>query len=60
MPDGSGYISIGMPGLVQANEFGVRAVGVQTDFNAPITSSLGSLLLNGSATMTGQLNVWAK
>jgi hypothetical protein len=33
---------------------------VQTDASAPVTSSLGSLLLNGSANMTGQLNVWAK
>lgn len=60
MPDGSGYLAIGMPGLVQAKEFGVRAIGVQTDLAAPINNSLGSLLLNGSATMTGQLNVWAK
>ena len=59
-PDGSGYISIGMPGIVQAKDFGVRAIGVQTGLDAPITNSLGSLLLNGSATMTGQLNVWAK
>ena len=59
-PDGSGYLSIGMPGLVQAKDFGVRAIGVQTGLDAPITNSLGSLLLNGSATMTGQLNVWAK
>lgn len=59
-PDGSGYLSIGMPGTVTAKEFGVRAIGVQTDVTGPITNSLGSLLLNGSATMTGQLNVWAK
>lgn len=59
-PDGSGYLSIGMPYYVGAQEFGVRAIGVQTDLNAPITTSLGSILLNGTANMTGQLNLWAK
>jgi len=59
-PDGSGYLAIGMPYFVGAQKFGVRAIGVQTDLNAPISASLGSLLLNGTATMTGQLNVWAK
>jgi hypothetical protein len=59
-PDGSGYLAIGMPSYVSARDFGVRAIGVQTDPTATITNSLGSLLLNGSANMTGQLNVWAK
>jgi hypothetical protein len=59
-PDGSGYLAIGMPAFVGAKDFGVRAIGVQADPGAPITNSLGSLLLTGSATMTGQLNVWAK
>jgi hypothetical protein len=59
-PDGSGYLAIGMPAYLGAQDFGVRAIGVQTDQSAPVTSSLGSLLLNGSANMTGQLNVWAK
>ena len=58
--DGTAYISIGMPAALYARDFGARAIGVQTDANAPITNSLGSILLNGSATMTGQLNVWAK
>jgi hypothetical protein len=58
--NGSDYLAIGMPNTVYAKDFGVRAIGVQTDAAAPITSSLGSLLLNGSANMTGQLNVWAK
>ena len=59
-PDGTSYLSIGMPGLVAAQDFGVRAIGVQTDANAPLNGSLGSILLNGTATMTGQLNLWAK
>jgi hypothetical protein len=57
---GGDYLAIGMPSLLNARDFGVRAIGVQTDPSAPITNSLGSLLLNGSANMTGQLNVWAK
>jgi hypothetical protein len=59
-PDGSGYLAIGMPFFVGAQQFGVRAIGVQTDLNAPIANSLGSVLLNGTATMTGSLNLWAK
>ena len=57
---GADYLAIGMPSYLHAMDFGVRAIGVQTDPAAPITNSLGSLLLNGTANMTGQLNVWAK
>ena len=57
---GSDYLAIGMPTYFAAREFGVRALAVQTDASAPVTSSLGSLLLNGVASMTGQLNVWPK
>jgi hypothetical protein len=56
--DGTGYLAIGMPNYLSARDFGVRAIGVQVDPKAPINNSLGSLLLNGSANMTGQLNVW--
>lgn len=58
--DGSDYLAIGMPTYIAAKEFGIRAIGVQTDAAAPITSSLGSVLLNGTGSMTGQLNVWPK
>ncbi|MGN6528985.1 MAG: hypothetical protein ACTHL8_21535 [Burkholderiaceae bacterium] len=57
-PDGTGYLAIGMPNYLSAKDFGVRAIGVQVDPKGPINNSLGSLLLNGSANMTGQLNVW--
>jgi hypothetical protein len=57
---GADYLAIGMPTYFAAQEFGVRALAVQTDASAPITSSLGSLLLNGVASMTGQLNLWPK
>jgi len=59
-PDGTGYLSIGMPSYFAAQDFGVRAIGVQTDATGALTGSLGSILLNGTATMTGQLNLWAK
>jgi len=59
-PDGTGYLAIGMPAYLGAQDFGVHAFGVQGDATSPLASSFGSLLLNGSATMTGQLNVWAK
>ena len=59
-PDGTSYLSIGMPGILAAQDFGVRAIGVQTDANAPLNGSLGSILLNGTASMTGQLNLWAR
>jgi hypothetical protein len=58
--DGTAYLAIGMPSLVGAQDFGVHAIGVQTDASAPIVASLGSIVLNGSAAMTGQLNLWAK
>ena len=57
---GLNYLSIGMPNYIAAKDFGVRALAVQTDPTGPITSSLGAVLLNGSANMTGQLNVWPK
>jgi hypothetical protein len=59
-PDGSGYLAIGMPAYVNAQDFGIHGIGVQTDANAPLASSLGSLTLNGTASMTGQLNLWPK
>jgi hypothetical protein len=59
-PDGTGYLAIGMPGYVNAQDFGIHGIGVQTDPNAPITSSLGSLTLNGTASMTGTLNLWPR
>ena len=59
-PDGAGYLSIGMPAYVNAQDFGIHGIGVQTDPNAPITGSLGSLTLNGTASMTGTLNLWPR
>jgi hypothetical protein len=55
---GQDYLAIGMPNYLAAKDFGAHAITVQTDPAAPITSGFGSLLLNGSANMTGSLNVW--
>jgi hypothetical protein len=57
---GSDYLAIGMPTYLAADQFGVRAIGVQRDAAAPLNGSLGSLMLNGVASMTGQLNIWPK
>jgi len=57
---GADYLAIGMPTYLSAEQFGVRAIGVQTDPSGPINGSLGSLLLSGVASMTGQLNIWPK
>ena len=59
-PDGTGYLAIGLPAYLSAQDFGAHALGVQTDATVPLTNSLGSLTLNGTAAMTGQLNLWAK
>ena len=59
-PDGTGYLAIGMPGYLNAQDFGIHALGVQTDASAPLTNSLGSVILNGTASMTGTLNLWPK
>lgn len=58
--NGADYLAIGLPTYLAADQFGVRAIGVQRDANGPITGSLGSLMLNGVASMTGQLNIWPK
>jgi len=60
-PDGGGdYLELGLPGYVGFTQFGFRALGAQTDPSAPITSSYGQLLLNGSGAMTGRVLLWAQ
>ena len=58
--NGSDYLAIGMPAYLHARDFGAHAIGVQTDATAPLASSFGALTLNGTAALTGQLNLWAK
>ena len=60
--DGSDYIDIGLPSFVGFKQFGFRALAAQTDPTAPIppSASYGQLLLNGTATMTGHVFLWAQ
>ena len=61
--DGSGdCIDIGLPAFVGFKQFGFRALAAQTDPTAPIpaSASYGQLLLNGTASMTGHVFLWAQ
>lgn len=60
--DGGGdYVDIGLPGFVGFKQFGFRALGAQTDPLAPIApgAGYGQVLLDGTASMTGHLYLWA-
>ena len=61
-PDGGDYIDIGLPAFVGFKQFGFRALAAQTDPFAAIapSASYGQLLLNGTATMTGHVFLWAQ
>jgi len=60
LPGGS-YVDIGLPVWVGFHDFGFRALAATTDPNAPITpaNSYGQVLLNGSASVTGHVYIWA-
>lgn len=62
-PDGGGdYIDIGLPLFVGFKQLGFRSLAAQTDPFAAIapSASYGQLLLNGTATMTGHIYLWAQ
>ena len=61
-PDGGDYIDIGLPQFVGFKQFGFRALAAQTDPFAAIapSASYGQLLLNGTASMTGHIYLWAQ
>jgi hypothetical protein len=57
--DGGGdYIAIGLPGYVRYTNFGFESLSVQTDPNAPVTGNLGSLNINGTVSLQGQVRLW--
>jgi hypothetical protein len=59
--DGSDYLDLGLPGFVGFDQFGVRALSVQTDPTAaPGAGNFGSLMLNGTGAMTGHVLMWAR
>ena len=61
-PDGGDYLDVGLPGFVGFKQFGFRALDAQTDLLAIVPSGggYGSLLLNGTASMTGHVYLWAQ
>lgn len=62
-PDATGtYLDLGLPNYVAFNHFGFRALGAQQDPSVPVTpqTSYGQVLLNGSATATGHVYIWAQ
>ena len=57
--DGGGdYIAIGLPGYVRYTNFGFESLSVQTDPNAPVSGNLGSLNVNGTVSLQGQVRLW--
>lgn len=58
--DGGGdYIAIGLPGYVRYTNFGFESLSVQSDPNAPVTGNLGSLNINGTVSLQGQVRLWS-
>ncbi|TFW29012.1 hypothetical protein [Duganella callida] len=57
--DGNGdYIAIGLPGYVKYTNFGFESLSVQTDPTAPVTGNLGSININGTVSLQGQVRFW--
>lgn len=53
-------IQLTLPSFLGFKDFGIKAIGVQSDPLAPIAASLGQIQLNGSVQMQGQVLLWAK
>ena len=58
-PDGGEYVAVSMPSYVKFSSLGFESLSVQSDPLAPVTSSMGSVNVNGTMNMQGQLRVWA-
>lgn len=60
--DGTSQLALGLPSFVGFDDFGVRAISVQSDPTAPLNTaaSLGGITLNGSGAMTGRVLLWAR
>ncbi|MRX09435.1 hypothetical protein GJ697_16460 [Pseudoduganella sp. FT25W] len=57
--DGGGdYIAIGLPGYVRYTNFGFESLSVQNDPSAPVTGNLGSVNINGTVSLQGQVRFW--
>jgi hypothetical protein len=58
--DGGGdYIAIGLPGYVRYTNLGFESLSVQMDPAAPVTGNLGSLNINGTVSLQGQVRLWS-
>lgn len=58
-PDGSEYVALSLPGYMKYTNFGFESLSVQNDPLAPVTSTMGSVNINGSMAMQGQLRIWS-
>ena len=56
--DGGDYIAIGLPGYVRYTNFGFESLSVQNDPSAPVTGNLGSVNINGTVSLQGQVRFW--
>ena len=57
--DGGGdYIAIGLPGYVHYTNLGFESLSVQMDPTAPVTGNLGSININGTVSLQGQVRLW--
>jgi hypothetical protein len=57
--DGGDYVALSLPGTVKFTHFGFESMSVQNDPLAPVTRSMGSLDIDGTVNLTGQLRLWA-
>ncbi len=58
-PDGTDYVAVTLPGYVKFTNLGFESLSVQNDPLAAVTSSMGSVNINGTMTMQGQFRIWA-
>lgn len=58
-PDGGEYVAVSMPSYVKFSGLGFESLSVQSDPLAPVTSSMGSVNVNGTMNMQGQFRIWA-
>lgn len=58
--DGGGdFIEVGLPGYVHYTNLGFESLSVQTDPNAAVTGNLGSVNINGTVWLQGQVRLWS-
>ncbi|GAB2879431.1 hypothetical protein GCM10027277_55910 [Pseudoduganella ginsengisoli] len=58
-PDGTDYVAVTLPGYLKFSNLGFESLSVQSDPLAPVASTMGSVNINGTMNMQGQLRIWA-